>query len=156
MRAIFGAVGLLIGLAIGFVTGVIAMVFLYTPFFPDPPVNYQTIYFPTANTNIYSVAHIWGITGGSAEVQLCSGPYGLGKRDRIDDCVAFHTERIYYKKDGPTSLLIYAPSSSIPPNVKDSVGQINISVKGLKTFDEIKDFEQNFENYGLMTIAAPY
>ena len=136
-------------------TGATAMHFLYSPLFGETPMNFQTIYFPKSNMKIYTVARIWGITGNSEEVRLCSEPYEFGKRDQADQCVVFYTERIYYKKDGVTSLQVYAPTSSIPANIKDSVGQIRISVKGLKTYDEIKDFEQNFENYGLMTIAAP-
>ena len=146
---------LMIGLVVGVTIGAIAMHFLYSPLFGETPMNYQTIYFPKANTKIYTLARIWGITGNSEEVRLCSEPYEFGKRDQTDRCVVFHTARIFYKKDGATSLQVYAPSSSIPANIKDSVGQIRISVKGLKSFDDIKDFEQNFENYGLMTIAAP-
>lgn len=135
--------------------GAIAMHFLYSPLFGETPMSYQTIYFPKANTKIYMLARIWGITGNSEEVRLCSEPYEFGKRDQDDKCVVFFTDRLYYKKDGVNSLQIYAPSSSIPLNIKDSVGSIRISVKGLRYFDDIKDFEQNFENYGLMTIAAP-
>lgn len=118
-------------------------------------MNFQTIYFPKGNVKIYSLARIWGITGNSEEVRLCSEPFEFGRRDQTDECVVFHTARIFYKKEGATSLQVYAPSSSIPANAKDSVGQIRITVKELKNFDHIKDFEQNFEDYGLMTIAAP-
>lgn len=146
---------LIIGLVIGMTIGAIAMHFLYSPLFGETPMNFQTIYFPKDNMKIYTLARIWGITGNSEEVRLCSEPYEFGKRDQADQCVVFFTDRIYYKKDGATSLQVYAPTSSIPGNNKDSVGKIRISVKGLKTYDDIKDFEQNFENYGLMTIAAP-
>jgi len=135
--------------------GAIAMHFLYSPLFGETPMSYQTIYFPKANTKIYTLARIWGITGNSEEVRLCSEPYEFGKKDKDDNCVVFFTDRIYFKKDGVTSLQICAPSSSIPPNIKASVGSIRISVKELKNFDDVKDFEQNFEDYGLMTIAAP-
>jgi hypothetical protein len=143
------------GLAIGVMTGAIAMHFLYSPLFGETPMNYQTIYLPKANTKIYALARIWGITGNSEEVRLCSEPYKVGKKDQEDKCVVSFTDRLYYKKDGVNSLQIYAPSSSIPPNTKDSLGSIRISVEELKNFDDVKDFEQNFENYGLMTIAAP-
>ncbi|MEQ1607169.1 MAG: hypothetical protein ABL999_20085 [Pyrinomonadaceae bacterium] len=146
---------LAIGLVVGVMLGAISMHFLYSPLFGETPMNYQTIYFPKADTKIYSLARIWGITGNSEEVRLCSEPYEVGKKDQSDHCVVFFTDRIYYKKNGATGLQIYAPSSSIPPNIKDSVGSIRISVKELKNFDEVKDFERNFENYGLMTIAAP-
>ena len=151
MRAILLVIGLVAGISIG----AFAMHFLYSPLFGETPMNFQTIYFPKANLKIYTVARIWGITGNHEEVRFCPEPYEFGKRDQIDQCIVFDTARIFYKKDGATSLLVYAPSSSIEPNVKDSVGQIKISVKELKTYDDVKDFEQNFENYGLMTIAAP-
>jgi hypothetical protein len=149
------AILLVIGLVVGMATGAIAMHFLDSPIFDEPPINFQTIYFPKANNKIHAVARVWGWTADHEEVRLCSEPYEFGKRDQTDQCVVFHTARIFYKKDGATSLQVYAPSSSIPANIKDSVGQIRISVKELKIFDDIKDFEQNFENYGLMTIAAP-
>lgn len=146
---------LAIGSVFGMVLGAIAMHFLYSPLFGETPMNYQTIYFPEADTKIYTLARIWGITGNSEEVRLCSEPYEVGQLDKAGQCIVFFTDRIYYKKDGATGLQIYAPNSSIPPNIKDSVGSIQISVKELKNFDEGKDFERNFENYGLMTIAAP-
>ncbi|MGB7201106.1 MAG: hypothetical protein WBD16_02425 [Pyrinomonadaceae bacterium] len=149
------AILLIIGLVTGMTIGAIVMHFLYSPLFGETPMNFQTIYFPKGNVKIYSLARIWGITGNSEEVRLCSEPFEFGRRDQTDECVVFHTARIFYKKEGATSLQVYAPSSSIPANAKDSVGQIRITVKELKNFDHIKDFEQNFEDYGLMTIAAP-
>ncbi|MEO6656200.1 MAG: hypothetical protein ABIO36_08980 [Pyrinomonadaceae bacterium] len=146
---------LVIGLVGGVTIGAVAMHFLYSSLFGETPMNYQTIYFPKVNVKIYTLARIWGITGNHEEVRLCSEPYEFDKKDQANECVVFFTDRIYYKKDGATSLQIYALSSSIPVNIKDSVGSIRISVKALKNFDEDKDFEQNFENYGLMTIAAP-
>ena len=118
-------------------------------------MNFQTIYFPKADMKIYTVARIWGMTGDHEEVRLCSEPYEFGKRVQTDKCVVFYTERIFYKKDGDEGLQIFAPSSSISPDIKNSVGQIKLAVKELKTFNEIKDYEKNFEKYGLMTIAAP-
>ncbi|MBK8466144.1 MAG: hypothetical protein IPL32_09955 [Chloracidobacterium sp.] len=155
MKAILVAVGLVVGLVIGITLGAIAMHFLYSPIFGETPMNFQTIYFPNINRKIYTVARVWGITGDHEEVRLCSEPYEFGKRDQTDQCVVFHTERIFYKKDGASGLIVFAPSFSISPTNKEMIGPIKISTKSLKNFEEINDYEQNFENYGLMTIAAP-
>ena len=148
-------IGLVIGLVVGILVGATAMHFLYSPLFGETPMNFQTIYFPKADMKIYTVARVWGWTADHEEVRLCSEPFEFGKRDQTDQCVVFYTERIFYKKDGETGLQVFAPSSSISPDIKNSVGQIKLAVKGLKTFDDIKDYEKNFEKYGLMTIAAP-
>lgn len=149
------AIGFVVGVIVGVTIGAVAMHFLYSPLFGETPRNYQTIYFPKANKKIYTLARIWGITGDSEEVRLCPEPYEVGKKEPVGQCIVFFTDRIYYKKDGDAGLTIYAPSSSIPPDIKESLGSIRIAVKPLKTFDEVKDFERNFEDFGLMTIAAP-
>jgi hypothetical protein len=155
MRVVFITIGLLVGSPVGLIAGAVAMHLIdSSPFFEPSPVNYQTIYFPVVNTKIYTVARIWGITDGHEEVRLCSEPYEFGKKDQTNQCVVFYTARIFYKKDGATGLKVFAPSFSISPNDKDTIGPIKISTKGLKNFEEIRNYEQNFENYGLMTIAA--
>ena len=155
MKAIFLVIGLVVGLVPGIVMGAIVMHFLDKPLFGEPRINFQTIYFPPAKTEIYTIAHRWGLTDDHEEVRLCPRPYAFGGTDQSSECAVFHTARIFYKKVGPNGLQIYAPSYSISPDIRSSVGQIRIGVKPLKNFDEIRDFEQNFENYGLMTIAAP-
>ena len=150
-----GGCGLVMGWFAGVVMGGAGMHFLYSPVFGDQPINYQTIYFPEAGERIHTVARIWGITGNHEEVRLCSRPFEFGKRDQTSECLVFHTDRIYYKKDGGTSLRVFAPGSSIPPGISTSVGKVRVSVKELKTYDEIRNFEQNFEHYGLSTLSAP-
>jgi len=155
MKIVLLTIGLVFGLVMGAVSGAVVMHFLYSPIFDEPPINFQTIYFPKTGTKIYTVARIWGITGNSEEVRLCSEPFEFGKRDQTEQCVVFDTDRIFYKKDGATSIKVYAPGWSVSPEIKKAIGGIQISVKELRSFDEVKAYEENFEEYGLSTIAAP-
>lgn len=155
MKIVLFTIGLVFGFVMGAASGAVAMHFLYSPLFEEPPINFQTIYFPKAGTKIYTVARVWGITGNHEEVRLCSEPFEFGKRDQTEQCVVFHTDQIFYKKDSPTSMQVYAPRWAIPPETKNFIGGIRIFVKELKDFDDFKDFEQHFEEYGLNTVSAP-
>jgi hypothetical protein len=158
MRLILIAIGAVVGVIAGFVVGMafgaFGMHFLMTPRM-EPRINFQTIYFPGTETRIHTVARVWGLTGDHEEVKFCSEPVKLDQRNQADKCIVLHTARVFYEKDGATKLRIYAPSSSIPPNVKTSLGPITVSIRELKTFDDINEFERNFETYGLVSIAAP-
>jgi hypothetical protein len=155
MKIVLFIIGVLAGIVPGTMFGAFAMHFLYSPIFGETPINFLTIYFPKTDTKIYTVARVWGITGNHEEVRLCSEPFAFGERNQAEECAVFHTERIFYKKDGPTSLQVYAPRWAIPPETKSFIGDIRICVNELKDFDEFKNFEKNFEEYGLDTISAP-
>ena len=155
MKIIVFICGLVLGILIGIISGAFAMHFLYSPFLEPPRINYQTIYFPKAGTKIYTTAMVWGITGNYEEVKLCSEPFQFGKVDQTDPCIAFHTNRIFYKKDGPAGLQVYVPIWAVPPDAKNVIGGIQVSVKELEDLDSFKNYEHNFEEYGLSTIASP-
>ena len=121
----------------------------------DPQINYQTVHFPESNSNIYMSARAWGLTGDHEEVRLCTEQINFCESFENNECITFSTDKIFYRKENPNSLHIYAVSSRISKDQSKRLGQISIVFDELKNYDQINDLENNHEKRGIAMIAIP-
>ena len=121
----------------------------------SPDIDIQEVKFEEAGETVYIRAVSWGISGNHNEVMITTEPVEpeIRKPEEERDYI-FYTMELYYKKKGIDSLLIYAPSSSIGDVPSNFSEKIKIVLLELKTFDEIRDYEQNYNEYGLTRIRT--
>lgn len=98
---------------------------------------------------LYISASSWGLAGNHQEIVFSENPITIPNKET--DYI-FYTDEIQYKTDKNT-LTIYAPQSgkNIP---KTSFKNIEVVFKGLKTYDEIRDYNTNYQKYGLQRISV--
>lgn len=102
--------------------------------------------------NIYISARYWGLTGDHQEIILSNSPINPAHKSYSKDKVyIFYTSEIFYKIESGQNLTIFAPESTISEPINKI---LNVSVKGLKTAEEIKDYNKNYQKYGLKRISA--
>lgn len=115
----------------------------------DLPQNEVTEVLNLSNgKKIYVRAKIWGISSNHEEIVFSENPITIANKEK--DYI-FYTDEVLYKINDNT-LVIYAPQSgkNIP---KTAFENIEIVFKGLKTFDEVKDYSVNYQKYGLKRIS---
>ena len=113
------------------------------------PVKDYIIEYESLNEKIYISARAWGVSGNHQEIILSSNPISSEHRGSSkEDNYIFYTSEIYYKKEGENKLLVFASNSSISEPKKFN-SSVQIILKGLKTSDELKDYEVNYKKYGL-------
>jgi hypothetical protein len=102
------------------------------------------------NTNqlLYLKARIWGVAGNHEEIVLSLS--GSNLPNKTNDYI-FYTSEVFYKVEGDSSIIVYAPESSISEPVKKLP---NVKTKGLKTADEIMDYHNNYQKYGLRRMST--
>lgn len=102
--------------------------------------------------NIYVSARYWGLTGDHQEIVLSNSPINSKHRSYSkDESYIFYTSEIFYKIVNDSNVTIYATESSI----SEPVNKIpNITLEGLKTADEIRDYNTNYQKYGLERISV--
>ncbi|SHK71432.1 hypothetical protein SAMN05443634_10316 [Chishuiella changwenlii] len=97
--------------------------------------------------SLYITANSWGLAGNNEVIVLSQS--NKKTPNKIDDYI-FYTSEIFYKIDNNNTIIIYSPESSInEPDKKIS----NVTIRSLKTFDEINDYNLNFKKYGLERIS---
>ena len=97
---------------------------------------------------IYLRAKIWGISSNHEEIVFSESPIDIA--DKVKDYI-FYTDEVFYKING-NNLTIYAPKSgkSLP---EKSFKEVDIIVKDLKNYDEIKDYSENYKKYDLAKLS---
>lgn len=88
-------------------------------------------------------AKVWGIAGNHEQIVVSQSNNKLP--DKTNDYI-FYTSEIFYKVEKDNNLIIYAAESSISEPVNTIP---NVTIKGLKTYDEIKEYMTNYQKYGL-------
>jgi|GEM_PF-2082005 len=140
---------------LGIIAGIICCFFIALYFFLKPLAEvykekpiYKTLVLSNEK-EIYVRATYRGITGDYQEVVFSETPITVPDKEK--DYI-FYTDEVVYKIDKNT-LTLYAPQSSksIP---KTSFKNIEIIFKGLKTADEIRDYNTNYQKYGLEKIST--
>ncbi len=120
-----------------------------------PDVNIQTVKFEEAEEQVYIRGMSWGISGNHNEVMLTTEPIEPEIRQSNEETdYIFYTMELYYKKKGIDTLLIYTPSSSVGDSSPNFSEKIKLVLIELKTFDEIRDYEQNYNDYGLTRVRT--
>jgi len=109
------------------------------------PANESTISIELLNVNkkLFLRAKIWGVAGNHEQIVLSHSDSSLPNK-KTD--YLFYTSKIFYKVVNEKNISIYAPGSSIsePANKLPYV-----TLKVLKTADEVRDYNTNYEKYGL-------
>lgn len=110
--------------------------------------NVITINLSNRSKPLFLRAKIWGVSGNHEEIVLSESNKPVA--DKIRDYI-FYTSDVYYKTEDNGTLTLYAPGSSISePANRFS----NVIVKSLKSTDEMKDYEVNYQKYGLKKISV--
>lgn len=92
-------------------------------------------------------AKVWGVAGSHEQIVLSQSNNKVP--NKTDDYI-FYTSEVFYKVENNNTVIVYANESSI----SEPVNKIpNVKVKGIKTADEILDYETNYKKYGLKRIS---
>ena len=112
--------------------------------------NGVTINLGNTDKPVFLRAKIWGVSGNHEEIVLSES--NKTTSDKIVDYI-FYTSDVYYKIENNSTITLYAPASSISEPV-NKFSNITVNVKGLKSTEEMKDYESNYEKYGLKKISV--
>lgn len=88
-------------------------------------------------------AKVWGIAGNHQQIVVSQSNNKLP--DKTYDYI-FYTSEIFYKVGKDNNVIVYAAESSISEPEKP---HLNVTLKGLKTYDEIKEYNTNYQKYDL-------
>lgn len=120
-----------------------------------PLIKTEEVTFNDIDETVYLRAMSWGIAGNHNEIIISTSPISpIDRKSEKEMDFIFYTTEVYYKKQGVDTILIYAESSSIgkePPNYQ---GRVKVVIKRLKTYDDSKEYEKNYEQYGLKKIST--
>jgi hypothetical protein len=109
-----------------------------------------TINLRSTDKPVFLRAKIWGVSGNHEEIVLSES--NKPTSDKTVDYI-FYTSDVYYKTENNSTITLYAPESSISEPV-NKFSNITVNVKGLKSTEEMKDYEKNYEKYGLKKISV--
>jgi hypothetical protein len=110
-------------------------------------VKQKTIALNNFKPVLFFKAKNWGIAGNHEEITLSFSDSEPANKEK--DYI-FYTTEIFYKIEKNNSIVIYAAQSSISePIIKNP----DVKLKVLKNADEIKDYNINYQKYGLQKIS---
>lgn len=113
------------------------------------PAKENTISINLGNESrpLFLRAKVWGVAGNHEQIVLSQSNNNVA--NKTDDYI-FYTSEVFYKVGNDNTVIVYATESSI----SEPVNKIpNVTVKGLKTADEIRDYNINYQKYGLERIS---
>lgn len=116
-------------------------------------LNEAVVSFDELNEKVYFRAKAWGLAGNHEEIIISTSPIEKTRGALKGVDFIFYTTEVYYKKQGDT-LLVYAAASSIVQPTAKLYTQISIVPMGLKTNDEVQDYEMNYKKYGLTRLSV--
>lgn len=109
--------------------------------------NIVSIHLEEGSETLYLKAKTWGVAGNHEQIVLSAFRDSLARKS--DDYI-FYTSEIFYKVHDNRAVIIYVAESAVSgPSNKIP----NVTIKGLKTADEIRDYTINFKKYGLERIS---
>lgn len=114
------------------------------------PAKENTISINLGNESrpLFLRAKVWGVAGNHEQIVLSQSNNNVP--NKTDDYI-FYTSEVFYKVGNDNTVIVYATESSI----SEPVNKIpNVTVKGLKTADEIRDYNTNYQKYGLERISV--
>ncbi|RZK39761.1 MAG: hypothetical protein EOO90_17445 [Pedobacter sp.] len=113
----------------------------------ESKVNMVVIDLGDKNRSLFLRAKVWGVAGNHEEIVLSTSNSKLA--NKTEDYI-FYTSEIFYKVEKNT-FIVYVPESSISePRAKIQRVRIN----SLKTADQVKDYNINYDNYGLKRFSV--
>jgi hypothetical protein len=99
-------------------------------------------------TPLFIRAKVWGIAGNHEQIVVSQSNNKLP--DKTNDYI-FYTSEIFYKVGKDNNVIVYAAESSISEPVNPIP---NVTIKGLKTYDEINEYTTNYRRYGLKRMSV--
>jgi len=111
--------------------------------------NEVTINLGGTEKPIFLRAKVWGVSGNHEEIVLSESNKPTSNKT-VD--YIFYTSDVYYKTES-NNITLYAPESSISEPI-NGFSSITVNVKGLKSTEEMKDYEANYKKYGLKKISV--
>ncbi len=93
-------------------------------------------------------AKVWGIAGNHEQIVVSQSNNKLP--DKTNDYI-FYTSEIFYKVGKDNNVIVFAAESSISEPVNPIP---NVTIKGLKTYDEINEYTTNYRKYGLKRMSV--
>ena len=99
-------------------------------------------------TPLFIRAKLWGIAGNHEQIVVSQSNNKL--LDKTKDYI-FYTSEIFYKVGKDNNVIVYAAESSISEPVNPIP---NVTIKGLKTYDEINEYTTNYRRYGLKRMSV--
>lgn len=120
-----------------------------------PLVESKEVVFDDLNEKLYLRAMAWGVAGSNNEIIISENPIDpIDRKSEKGNDYIFYTTELYYKKQGNDTLLVYAESSSIGKEPENYTGKVKIVPVRLKTYDDSKEYAENYEKYGLKKLSA--
>ena len=98
---------------------------------------------------IYIKARNWGVAGNHEEIVLSMSNKNIPNKD--SDYI-FYSNDVFYKTDSIQTITFFVPESSISEPLIKFANPLVI-INKLKNADEIKDYVQNYQKYGLKRIT---
>ena len=98
---------------------------------------------------IYIKARNWGVAGNHEEIVLSMSNKNISNKD--SDYI-FYSNDVFYKTDSIQTITFFVPESSISEPLIKFTNPLVI-INKLKNADEIEDYVQNYQKYGLKRIT---
>lgn len=96
-------------------------------------------------------ASSWGLAGNNEEIVLSKNVIDRHYKPNKKVDYIFYASEVFYKLKNDSSIILYAPESSINKPVQ---GIPNVVIKALSTASEIEDYNNNYQRYGLQRIRV--
>ncbi len=130
-------------------------VFTGTEIDMKPLIKNEEIVFSDLDDKLYLRAMSWGVAGNHNEVIISNSPINpIDRKSEKEADFIFYTTEIYYKKQSSDTLLVYAEGSSIGKNPKGYLGKVKVVINPLKTYNDSKEYAENYAKYGLKKLSA--
>jgi hypothetical protein len=115
-------------------------------FYMSEKENSTTIVCEESGNKLLIRARAWGLAGNHEEIVVSEkNDDGLTQSNQK---LVIYAPKIYYKITKDCKLIIYAPSPSFT-TPKITISDIEISIIGLKNYDEIMEIDKNYKQIGL-------
>jgi hypothetical protein len=138
------------------VFGFLTMVFIY--FYQSKSIDEidnknigRVLVFPNKDT-LYISATSWGLAGNHEEIILSNQVISKNYVPNKETDYIFYTPEIYYKNSFDKLIIYVNESSVIKPKIFKT--SIEIDIKGLKTSEQLNDYEVNHLKYGLIKLSV--
>jgi hypothetical protein len=135
-----------LAIAVAFFIGIQRFLKTSNDFHMSIKENSTTILCEESGNKLFIRARAWGLAGNHEEIVVSER-----KEDGLthdNQKLVIYASKIYYKITQDCKLVIYAPNPSFTTQ-KITISNIEISIIGLKNYDEIMEFDKNYKQFGL-------
>ncbi len=115
--------------------------------FPDMNGISKKVVLSNFKTEVNLESRVWGLAGNHETIKLTSPNADC-------DTIIFHTDQIFYQAKGNDTLLIYTNRSSYSEEPITFCGSIQLDIRNLNNYDEIKRMEKEYQKLGLERLTV--